>query len=116
MSDSDRGLDPTTAAFVDEVVARLGARFAVGGVGLEGWRIELSDGWSLSTGAREGRMGGPYEPPTSARGLGGSVYLRWADGSISAGALTVPTLDEWEAQAAEWRRTAYVDAFAPEIP
>jgi predicted Zn-dependent protease len=41
--------------------------------------------------------------------------LRWADGLCTAGLLTISTLNEWEAHAAEWRRTAYADPFAPEI-
>src|SRR5712691_12079148 len=48
-----------------------------------GWRFSLSTGWSLQAGLKDDQLGGPYEPPATARGTSGRGYLRWSDGCVS---------------------------------
>src|SRR6266571_825530 len=52
-----------------------------------GWRFDLRVGWSVRAGLKNGQIGGPYEAPSAARGIGGSIYLRWSDRMVSHGSL-----------------------------
>lgn len=94
---------------------RLDARPALDGAELVGWRFDLSTGWSLQAGLKEGRLGGPYEPPAAARGTVGSLYLRWSDGACTHATLDAHTLEDWAERLAEWRAAAYVEPDAPDI-
>ena len=96
------------ASFLDHAVCQAGPR-------VSDWRFELRDGWSAGAGLHESNLGGPYEPPSMARGLSGSVYLRWSDGLCSYGNLGSATLNDWPAQIDEWRSIAYQDQYAPPV-
>lgn len=103
-------------AFAEEVARRLDAPARAGGATVVGWRFELGAGRSLRVGVKDGRIGGPYEPPSFALGIGGSLYLRWSDGLVAHGNLDAAALEEWEERLATWRAGAYRDPDAPEIP
>lgn len=101
---------------VERLSAALDRRPAVDGATLEGWRFDLSTGWTLRAGLKDGQLGGPYEPPAASRGFSGGAYLRWSDGLVSHAAIDGRTLEELDAALARWRQQAYRDPFAPEIP
>jgi PmbA protein len=93
----------------------LDRRPALDGVAVVQWRFDLGIGWSLQAGLKDGRLGGPYEPPSAARGFGGSIYLRWSDGSVTRGMVDGRTLDAWDESLAEWRANAFADPDAPDV-
>lgn len=102
-------------ALPDALAERLDGRPWVEGAEVVAWRFDLSTGWALQAGLKEGRLGGPYEPPAAARGTGGRLYLRWSDGACSHGTLDAHTLEDWAERLAEWRAAAYLDPDAPDV-
>lgn len=102
-------------SFAEELARRLDRPPQVDGAAVVGWRFELGAGHSLRVGLKDSRLGGPYEPPGFALGIGGSVYLRWSDGLVSHGIVDASALEEFDDRLATWRGSAYEDPWAPEI-
>jgi PmbA protein len=99
----------------ERLAERLDAQPRVERAQLVGWRFDLSSGWSLRAGLKDGALGGPYEPPASAHLTGGRLYLRWSDGRVSHGSFRGQVLDELPDRLAEWRLNAFDDPGAPDI-
>jgi len=71
-----------------------------------GWRVEAVEGEGIRIGARDSRLGGPYDGPGASLRLEASLDLHWSDGQQTRGNLDrqsildpASVLDEWRASA-----------------
>jgi len=79
------------------------------------WLFTFGEGKSISIGMKENEIGGPYMPPSSRNEYGGSVYIRWADGTISNSIINSETLENMDTTIKEWKALSYQNIFAPEV-
>ncbi|MDP8922389.1 MAG: metallopeptidase TldD-related protein [Chloroflexota bacterium] len=101
----------------DELVGFLGESPIADGAHVLGWHVELAEGDVVRLGMRDGRLGGPYDAPSVATRLGGSVELRWSDGLVTRGRLGRAALVDLPSQLVAWRAEAYsIRLFAPPAP
>lgn len=76
---------------------------------LHGWRFDVSAGQQINLGITDNDFAGAYSPAANRAGLSGELYVIWEDGKISQTNLERRTLDDFPAQLAVWRATAYED-------
>ena len=101
----------------DELAAFLAGPPSTDDARVTAWRFELADGHVVRLGMRDGRLGGPYEAPSLATRLGGSVELCWSDGHVTRATLHREDLGELPSLLSAWRAEAYrVPRVAPPAP
>jgi predicted Zn-dependent protease len=84
----------------------LTGRPASTGADIVGWRFEVVEGHGLRAGIRDSQVGGPYEGPGVAVGVGGGLELRWSDGSFTRAGLDREALLAADAALDGWRLDA----------
>ncbi len=103
-------------SLVDRLERLLEARPSVEGVRVDGWRFELATGASFRAGVRGGELGGPYESPSFAVGIGGWLELRWSDGLVTSSSVDRSVADVLAERLGAWRTSAFPDPWIAPIP
>jgi len=102
-------------SFADRLSALLDARPALEGAEVVGWRFDLSESRSIAAGLKDSRVGGPYDPPSVASGIGGGIVLVWSDGVHTYGNADARAIEEFDQRLRAWRQAAFADRYAPPL-
>jgi predicted Zn-dependent protease len=118
MQRSQLAAEPLLAAdlpLAERLAELLDSRASANGAAIAAWRFDLGVGRSIGVGVKDGSLGGPYEPPSAARGARGGLHLHWSDGLISTSSIDQTTVTDFDEQRRGWRAHAYEDPEAPGV-